>query len=54
MTKTKALVARQVFLAVTENDQVDRHTTKYDLVLSSLGGEGRGGGFEAKRDSRTD
>ena len=36
------LVARQVFLVVTENDQMDRHTTKYDLVLISLGWRGGG------------
>ena len=40
----KTLVARQVFLVVTENHEVDRHTTKYDLVLSSLGGKRRRGG----------
>lgn len=51
LTTTKKLVARQVFLVVTQNDQVARHTIKYDMVMSYMRGD-RGCGFEIKRDSR--
>jgi hypothetical protein len=53
LTKTKTLVARQVFLVVTENDQVDRHITKHDLVSCSLGREGGIRNQKGQPDRRT-